>query len=220
MKQQKKTKIFYTDWAGTFEDLSDKDAKRLIIALLKCTPEENIECYFPIGDALRPTFRAMKSALDATAAKYNETVQKRREAGRMGGLAKSAKNKFNSIDTSTGEVFVPTDEPMTSDLTIDTLLENEQDGLKFDENKEIETSNDTNIQKENIVEKKADFETNTTLTEFIMSRPEGMMRCKQWNNFVNLYPDAEKIQKISGITDLSAVNLYKQLKESAFSFGK
>lgn len=132
----------------------------------------------------------------------------------------SKKRKKESIDTSTGEVFVPTDEPMTSDLTIDTLLEDEQDGLKFDENKAIETSNDTNIQKENIVEKKADSGTNTALKEFIMSRPEGMMRCQQWNNFVNLYPDAEKIQKISGITDLSAVKLYNQLKESAFSFGK
>lgn len=130
------------------------------------------------------------------------------------------KNKFNSIDTSTGEVYSPKDEPMTSDLTIDTLLENEQDGLKFDENKEIETSNDTNIQKENIVEKKADFETNTRLTEYIISRPEGMMRCKQWNNFVNLYPDAEKIQKISGISPLSAVKLYNVLREKEFCVEK
>lgn len=132
--------------------------------------------------------------------------------------AKNKSSKQEIVDTSTGEVYSPKDEPMTSDLTIDTILENEQDGLKFDENKAIETSNDTNIQKENIVENKADSGTNTTLKEYIMSRPDGMMRCQQWNNFVNLYPDAEKIQKISGITDLSAVKLYKQLKESAFSF--
>lgn len=96
------------------------------------------------------------------------------------------KKKQQNIDTSTGEVFIPTDEPMTSELTVDPILEEEQPY------------------------------TNTTLSEFIKSRPEAMMQCPQWSGFVAMYPDAEKIQKISGITELSAVTLYSQLRNNLF----
>ena len=99
------------------------------------------------------------------------------------------KKQNDTIDTSTGEVFEPIDEPMTSELTVDHIFEEEQPY------------------------------TNTTLSEFIKSRPEGMMQCPQWSSFVAMYPDAEKIQKISGITELYAVTLYSQLRKNAFAFG-
>lgn len=94
--------------------------------------------------------------------------------------------KDSNIDTSTGEVFEPIDEPMTSELTVNPILEEEQPY------------------------------TNTTLSEFIESRPEGMMQCPQWSGFVAMYPDAEKIQKLSGITELSAVTLYSKLRKDKF----
>lgn len=99
-KHDKQTKIFYSNWAGVFEDLSDADAKRLIIALLKWTPnEDNIDDYFPIGDALRTTFRPMMEAINANTRKYEESHRKRQEAGRKGGEAK-AENARRRVEES------------------------------------------------------------------------------------------------------------------------
>lgn len=187
--KKKNTKVMYNSWAGIFEDLNGDDARRLAIALFKFKPnEDTIDDYFPIGDHLRTTFRPLMDTINYNDMEYKEKAEKNRENGRKGGLAKAA-NRKESIDTSTGEVFIPTDEPMTSELTVDPILEEEQPY------------------------------TNATLSEFIKSRPEGMMQCPQWSGFVAMYPDAEKIQKISGITELSAVTLYSQLRKNAFAFG-
>ena len=181
--KKKNTKVMYSNWAGIFEDLNGDDAKRLAIALFKFRPnEDTIDDYFPIGDSLRTTFRPLMDTLNTNDLKYKEKAEKNRENGRKGGLAKAA-NRKESIDTSTGEVFEPIDEPMTSELTVDPILEEEPPY------------------------------TNTTLSEFIESRPEGMMQCPQWSGFVAMYPDAEKIQKLSGITELSAVTLYSKLRK-------
>ena len=184
----KETRIIYRKDANLLRKMQAEDAKRLILAYLDYEVGEPVEKYFPDGDNLQFVFFKMAECITANELKYNETVQKRREAGKKGGEAKAAKMK-SMVDTSTGEVFIPTDEPMTSELTVGPILEEEQPY------------------------------TNTTLSEFIKSRPEGMMQCPQWSGFVAMYPDAEKIQKISGITELYAVTLYSQLRKNAFAFG-
>ena len=122
---KKKTRIFYREDAKMLSKMQAEDVKRLVLAYLDYEVGEPIEKYFQDGDNLQFVFMKMAECIDVNETKYNETVEKRREAGKKGGEAKAAKMR-SKIDTSTGEVFVPTDQAYTSDLTVDPVLEEEQ----------------------------------------------------------------------------------------------
>lgn len=110
----KNTKVFYDNWAGVFEDLSDKDAKRLIIELLKYKPnKDNIDDIFPVGDSLRTTFRPMMEAINANHRKWEESHRRRQEAGRNGGIQKALNAK--ALKASEGDYYCP----WTSEDSID-----------------------------------------------------------------------------------------------------
>lgn len=96
--KEKNTKVFYDNWAGVFEDLSGDDARRLIIALLKYKPnKDTIDDYFPVGDALRTTFRPMMEAINANHRKYEESHMRRQNAGKKGGEAKAKNDKIRKL---------------------------------------------------------------------------------------------------------------------------
>lgn len=108
--KEKGTKVFYNNWSGVFKDLSDAEAKRLIIALLDYTPnKDDIDDIFPIGDSLRTTFRPMMEAINANHSKWEESHRRRQEAGRNGGIQKALNAKAGK--TGNGDYFCPwTDE--------------------------------------------------------------------------------------------------------------
>lgn len=124
---KKKTRIFYREDAKMLRKMQAEDVKRLVLAYLDYEVGEPIEKYFQDGDNLQFVFMKMAECIDVNETRYNETVEKRREAGKKGGEAKAAKMR-SKIDTSTGEVFVPTDQAYTSDLTVGPILEEEQSG--------------------------------------------------------------------------------------------
>lgn len=176
--------VFYREWAGIFEDLAPEDAKRLIIALLNCTPNETVDDYFPVGDCLRPIFRPLKATIDANSRKYEETVQKRREAGLKSAEVRSQRKK-SSINEETGEVYTPIDKPFSSDLYLDPVLEED-----FPKNEPQELPE--------------------TLTEFFDGHTEGIMRNADWNHFSDEFKDAEKIRELSGLGVVTCMTLYNE----------
>ena len=82
--------IFYTEYREAIEDMTDEEAGMLLKALISYAEGEEIK----IKDkAVRMVFLTIKPRLDRDRAKWQETVEKRREAGQKGGEAKASKSK-------------------------------------------------------------------------------------------------------------------------------
>lgn len=81
-KEAKKSFVLYYDYRQHLSILSDEDRGRLLMALLDYG-ETGAEP--DLDGAARMAFSFIASQMDRDAAKYAETVQKRREAGRQGG---------------------------------------------------------------------------------------------------------------------------------------
>lgn len=82
MAQEKKSFMLYLDYRQHLALLSDEDRGRLLMALFdyaetKTTPE--------LSGAAGMAFSFIKAQMDRDDAKYEETVEKRRNAGRQGG---------------------------------------------------------------------------------------------------------------------------------------
>lgn len=82
--------IFYTEYREAIEDMTDEEAGMLLKALISYAEGEEIK----IKDkAVRMVFLTIKPRLDRDRAKWQETVEKRREAGQKGGEANASKRK-------------------------------------------------------------------------------------------------------------------------------
>jgi hypothetical protein len=81
-KEHKKSFVLYYDYRNHLALLSDEERGRLLMALLDYA--ENGKEPDLAGAALM-AFSFIRSQMDRDAAKYAETVQKRREAGKQGG---------------------------------------------------------------------------------------------------------------------------------------
>lgn len=82
MPQEKKSFILYHDYRQHLALLSDEECGRLFIALFdyaetKCVPE--------LSGAVLMAFSFIKAQMDRDDARYEEKVEKRRNAGRQGG---------------------------------------------------------------------------------------------------------------------------------------
>lgn len=81
-KEAKKSFVLYYDYRQHLSILTDEERGQLLMALLDYG-ENGTEP--TLGGAARMAFSFIASQMDRDAAKYAETVQKRREAGRQGG---------------------------------------------------------------------------------------------------------------------------------------
>ena len=74
--------LLYTEQKEVVDRLSDRDAGRLIKAIYGYAETGKMEAF---GDMLDIVIIPFKQTLDRNREKYMKTVEKRREAGRLGG---------------------------------------------------------------------------------------------------------------------------------------
>lgn len=84
---QKKSFVLFTDLREPLEDLSDEQVGKLFRAVLDYV-EDGTEPVF--SGTLKLAFSFVKISLDRNLEKYRQTVERRRAAGRAGGLASAA----------------------------------------------------------------------------------------------------------------------------------
>jgi hypothetical protein len=82
----KKSFVLFNDYRETFEELTDEDAGSLIKAIFAYSDGENVE----LKGVLKIAFIPIKQQLDRNMEKWKDEIEKRREAGRLGGLKKAA----------------------------------------------------------------------------------------------------------------------------------
>ena len=92
MANGKKGFMLYTDLIHTVEKLSKEQAGELFLHILKYVNDKN-----PILDnlILEIAFEPIKQQLKRDLEKYNNTIEVRKEAGKLGGQAKKANAKQN-----------------------------------------------------------------------------------------------------------------------------
>lgn len=77
--------VVYTEWGAQFELLSDKQRSDLIMAIFDYQREKPVQ---ELDAATSMAFSFIKTVLDRDAKKWAEVVEKRREAGKLGGRPK------------------------------------------------------------------------------------------------------------------------------------
>lgn len=77
--------VVYTEWGAQFELLDDKQRSDLIMAIFDYQREKPVQ---DLDAATAMAFSFIKTALDRDAAKWAEVIEKRREAGKLGGRPK------------------------------------------------------------------------------------------------------------------------------------
>lgn len=88
----------YTDYMEALQDLTDAQAGQFLISCIKYAIDEKMPL---IEDpAVRIAFKMAKPRMDRDAQKWQETVEKRKEAGRKGGQATQSKRKQMQANAS------------------------------------------------------------------------------------------------------------------------
>lgn len=90
--------IMYTEYMDALCDLTDAQAGQFLIACMEYTMNDDVP---EIKDpAVRIAFKMAKPRMDKDAQKWQETVEKRKQAGRLGGQAKASKGKHDLAKVS------------------------------------------------------------------------------------------------------------------------
>lgn len=127
----KKSFVFYYDYRQHLSLLTDEDRGRLLMALLDYG-ENGSEP--DLDGAARMAFSFIATQMDRDAAKYAETVQKRREAGRQGGRPKANESnekqtkakKANGFSEKQTKAKKPDTDTVTDNVT-DTVTDTDTD---------------------------------------------------------------------------------------------
>lgn len=82
--------IFYKEWKDAIADLPNDVRLEIYEAIIEYGTSGKLPTLKPIANV---AFNFIKTGLDRNAEKYNDTIEKRREAGRKGGLAKANNTK-------------------------------------------------------------------------------------------------------------------------------
>ena len=83
MTIRNKTTNIYTEWKPLVEALSDEDAGKVFKYIFKYQSNEEVKCFNPV-------WIFIKSKIDEYNHKGEQISEKRRENGRLGGLAKAS----------------------------------------------------------------------------------------------------------------------------------
>jgi len=115
MAKDKKSFVLYCDLIHTVNKLSDEDSGKLLKHLLKYVNDEDPETDSPIVDI---AFEPIKQQLKRDLKDWESKINKRREAGKKGGLAKAsnakqskanlAVNVTDTVNVSVNEIKVDT----------------------------------------------------------------------------------------------------------------
>ena len=130
MAENKKSFLLYCDTLSTIEKLSDEQAGKLFRHLLRYVNDLNPE---PPDFVTELAFEPIKQSLKRDLKRYESIVEKRREAGRLGGkqkVANASKSKQNVANVAVIDSVSVSDSDSVSDN--DILLKKETKQNKLD----------------------------------------------------------------------------------------
>lgn len=129
--------LMYVDNLEMIEELEDYQIGVLFRAIMRYEAGKEL----PEMDGMtRVAFKAIKKTLDADQKKYEETVEKRAEAGRLGGLKRS-QNQANAISDEANQanaIFASQNEASQADTDTVTVTDtdiNKKESAKADKKK-------------------------------------------------------------------------------------
>ena len=98
MADNKKSFVFYCDWADTFKSLPKEDGYDLLMHLLSYVNDED-----PQSDSvlINAVFQNIKNALKRDLSKYETRADRSRENGKLGGRPKNPKKPTGLINNPT-----------------------------------------------------------------------------------------------------------------------
>lgn len=114
MADGKNTIVIYKDWKNIFEKLTDEESGRLIKHLFRFVNDEN-----PESDRLiELVFEPIKLTLKRDLKHWETVIEKRREAGKKGGIASGETRKQNEANEANA-LIVKQNEANEADSVID-----------------------------------------------------------------------------------------------------
>ena len=114
MADGKNTIVIYKDWKNIFEKLTDEEAGRLIKHLFRFVNDEN-----PESDRLiELVFEPIKLTLKRDLKHWETVIEKRREAGKKGGIASGETRKQNEANEANA-LIVKQNQANEADSVID-----------------------------------------------------------------------------------------------------
>lgn len=114
----KKSFQMYSDYRGAFEALSDEQAGQIIKALFAHEDGDD----FPLDGALRSAFVLITNQLDRDREKYEETCERNRKNGQMGGRPAREESQNNRA-----VVMGSAEKPQKPDTDTDTEPDTDKD---------------------------------------------------------------------------------------------
>ena len=101
MADGKNTIVIYKDWKNIFEKLTDEESGRLIKHLFRFVNDEN-----PESDRLiELVFEPIKLTLKRDLKHWETVIEKRRQAGKKGGIASGETRKQNEANEANASIF-------------------------------------------------------------------------------------------------------------------
>ena len=100
MKERKNSFVLYTDYSRQIERLSDDEAGQLFKALLRFAADGTEP---QLSDRADMAFAFISEQIERDTGKWKETCEKRREAGKRGGLKTQSAARANASDSQTAE---------------------------------------------------------------------------------------------------------------------
>ena len=94
MADNKKTVVVYTDWIDKFEELTDDEAGKLIKHFFRYVNDQNPEAP---DRTTKLMFIDIKNTLKRDLNKYDDTLEKRRDAGALGNLKRYNKDLYEIV---------------------------------------------------------------------------------------------------------------------------
>ena len=98
-EEEKKSFLMFTEWAPFFESATDEQAGDLIKGIFAYVKGEEPE----LKPATVPAYAFIVSQIDKNFEKWEEAKRQKKEAGRLGGLAKASRAKQNLAEPSTAK---------------------------------------------------------------------------------------------------------------------
>ena len=130
MKERKNSFVLYTDYSRQIERLSDDEAGQLFKALLRFAADGTEP---QLSDRADMAFAFISEQIERDTGKWKETCEKRREAGKRGGLKTQSAARANASDSQTAEAnqtnasFASGQEANQAENENDTVNENENE---------------------------------------------------------------------------------------------
>jgi len=166
----KKSFILYSDVKDTFFALTDDEAGKLIKHILMYVNDEN-----PVTDnrIIQIAFEPIKAQLKRDLKSWETTIEKRKESGKLGGLAKASKTKQNIANVANAK-------------NAKQELANLADNVNVNDNDNVNVTVNDNVINKNVPTLKnkyldsitlSDIEYNKLLSEYAKHEVDWMIDC-------------------------------------------